>query len=451
MDRTETTRRDFLKTSAGAAAAGAVTPYIFTTSQARAQSANDKLNMAAIGVGGRGTGIGHQAGHYGNMLCCADVYRKNAENFAGKYDGKCEIYEDYHKILERDDIDAITCGTPDHWHVKIAIDAMRAGKDVYCEKPLTLTMKEGQQVCQAAKETGRVFQVGTQQRSECGDMFLKAVVIAQSGRLGDKLHALSSVGGATSGGPFDNVDPPGDFNWDFWLGQTPNVPFCSKRVGWDFRWWLEYSGGQVTDWGVHHSDIGVWALGGAETGVVEATPVEGQCNFPLGRELMRDTLLGKKPFEDLPVTYNVANKFRVDMKLPNGNELTLFSGGNELIISGEKGKIRVNRGSLTGKPVDEIENSPADKAWLAEEVDKLYGGPRQGHMKNFFNAVKSREKPISDVWTHCNSVNSCHMANISMLLNRTVKFDPQKYAFTGDDEATQLMSRKQRAEYAIEV
>jgi len=452
MSRAKTTRRVFLKDSALLAAAGVAAPYVWSGAAAGQESPNEKLTVAAIGTGGRGTHIGNAAARLGNMAAVADVKRGNAERFASRFGGKCEVHEDYRKILDRKDVDVVTCGTPDHWHVKVAIDAMRAGKDIYCEKPLTLTMEESRQVMKVTRETGRIFQVGTQQRSEYNKMFLKAVAIARSGRLGDKLHALSSVGGATSGGPFPTQDPPADLNWDFWLGQTPKVPFCPNRIGWNFRWWFEYSGGQVTDWGVHHTDIAVWALGGEETGVCEATPVSDQCGFPLGRELMRDTLLGKKPFQDLPVSYNVANRFRVDMKLPGGNEITLFSGPNELIISGEKGKIRVNRGSLTGSPVEEINASEQDRKWLDEEVNKLYRNmPMQGHMANFFHCVKTREKPISDVWTHCSSVNACHIANISMLLDRTVRFDPKKYQFVDDAEANALMTREQRAPYQIKV
>ncbi len=449
MRSATTTRRHFLKTSAGLAAAA---PYFWSSRQAIAESANDKLNIAAIGVGGRGSGVGHQAGSLGNMVACADVHLGNAAKFAERYQGKCEIVQDYRKLLDREDIDAITCGTPDHWHTKIAIDAMQAGMDVYCEKPLTLTMEESEQIMKVTKDTGRVFQVGTQQRSENNRVFLKAVAIARSGRLGGKLHALSSVGGATSGGPFPTEDPPQELDWDVWLGQAPKVPFSPNRIGWNFRWWLEYSGGQVTDWGVHHTDIALWALGGDQTGVVEAAPVEGECNFPLGRELMRDTLLGRKPFEELPVSYNVANRFRVDMKLPNGNEVTLLSGPNELIISGEKGRIRVNRGGLTGAPVEEIEKDPKQQEWLDEQVQAVYRDmPLSSHMANFFHCMKTREKPISDVWSDCNSVNACHMANIAMLVDRPVKFDPKRYRFLDDDEANGLMSRKQREPYGTKV
>jgi len=450
MTQPRSSRRDFLKTSASLAAAAGGAPYFFSAARARAQAANDKLTVGAIGCGGRGSGVGHQAGALGNMVACCDVDSQRAAKFANRYENRCRVYGDYRKLLERDDVDVVTIGTPDHWHTKIAIEAMLSGKDVYCEKPLTLTIGESKQICRVTEETGRVFQVGTQQRSEYKEMFLKAVVLARSGRLGKKLHALSSVGNARSGGPFPTGDPPENLDWDMWLGQAPRVEYCKERVHYEFRWWFEYSGGQVTDWGVHHTDIAVWALGGEETGVVEATPVSDQCNFPLGRELVRDTLLGKKPFQDLPVSYNVANRFRVDMKLPGGNEITLFSGKNELILSGDKGKIRVNRGGLSGKPVEEINASEQDRQWLDEEVSKLYRGmPMQGHMANFFHCVKTREKPISDVWTHCSSVNACHMANIAMLLDRTVRFDPKKYQFAEDAEANALMTREQRAPYQI--
>jgi predicted dehydrogenase len=175
MSHAKFTRRDVLNGAAGTLVAA---PYFWSSARAMAEAANDKLTVAAIGVGGRGTDIGRQAAALGNMVACADVHRTNAEKFAEPYGGKCEIYGDYRKILDGKDVDAITCGTPDHWHVKISIDAMRAGKDVYCEKPLTLTMEESKQIQEAVKATGKVFQVGTQQRSEHEDRFLKAVAIA---------------------------------------------------------------------------------------------------------------------------------------------------------------------------------------------------------------------------------------------------------------------------------
>ena len=290
MTHRQPSRRDFLKGIAVASGTAIAVPYFTSSSFAEEESANDKLGVGSIGTSiyvnrytgegehaGRGAVVGHQAGQIGNMIAVADVNLRNARFFAKEYDGKCEVYQDYRTLLERKDIDVVTIGTPDHWHSKIAIDALRAGKHVYCEKPLTLTVDEGKKVCKVAKETGLVFQVGTQQRSEFDEYFLKAVVLARSGRLGKNLHALSSVGQGQSGGPFENSDPPSELDWDFWLGQTPKVPYCKQRGDYDFRWWLEYSGGQVTDWGVHHTDIACWALGLDDTGPYE---IDGKGNLP---------------------------------------------------------------------------------------------------------------------------------------------------------------------------
>ncbi len=441
----QTNRRKFLRATT-AAAGTTLIPYIFSSRQVQANSANDRLHLAAIGVGGQGRYIGRRASELGNVLACADVDSSNAETFVAQLDGKCDIYTDYRKILEREDIDAITCGTPDHWHTKITVEAMRAGKDVYCEKPLTLTMDESRRIMRVAKETGRVVQVGTQQRTEFKQLFLKAVAIARSGRLGERLHAQCSIDEANAGGPFPSKDVPSHLQWDMWLGQAPAVDFCPERIGFDFRWWLEYSGGQVTDWGVHHMDIALWALGGSETGVVE---VEGHGVFP-GLPDTVNVLEFLDGRTKIPNQNNVAKSFECQMKLANGNTIGMDSSKNEIIIEGEKGKIRVNRGGLTGKPVEDIAASPSDVQWLNEEVRKLYRGmPLKSHMANFFHCIKTREMPISDVWTHAHSVNACHMANIAMLLKRKIVFDQAEYQFVGDDEANRFISRAQRRPWHI--
>ena len=452
-----TNRRDFLKHSTAAAAAAGMAPYFWTSQYARAEGPSDKLTVAAIGTSiytdkwgvpgkrdGQGSMIGRKAAELGNMAAVADVNLVHAEAFADDYEGKCQVYQDYRRLLEREDIDAVTIGTPDHWHVKIAIDAMRSGKDVYCEKPLTLTIDEGRQIIKVAEETGRVIQVGTQQRSEYNDMFLTAVVLARSGRLGKKLHALSSVGTPDTGGPFETAPVPEGLDWEMWLGQAPKVAYTPQRCNYDFRWWLEYSGGQTTDWGVHHTDIAMWALDPEEKGVVE---LEGQGDFPLGREATLAKMLGEGELEN---AYNVSRSFDVDMTLGNGNTIKLYSGDNELIISGERGRIRVNRGGLTGKPIEDL--TDADRDWIKDEIVELCHGKQPGnHMKNFFECVKDRGKTVADVRSHVNAVNACHMANLAMLLGRKIRFDTQKYEFPGDAEANKLAKRAQRAPYAIDV
>lgn len=442
MRQSKPTRRDFLRGAVALTGAGTAAPYFRTSAYARAQAPSDRLHVGAIGTSiytdrwgvegkqdGRGAVIGHQAGRLGNMVAVADVNRRYAEAFASRYHGKCAVYEDYRRLLQRKDIDVVTIGTPDHWHTKIAIEAMKAGKDIYCEKPLTLTVDEGKQICKVVRETGRIFQVGTQQRSEYDRMFLKAVAVARSGRLGKRLHALSSVGTAQRGGPFKNEDPPAYLDWDFWLGQAPKVPYCRQRCDYDFRWWLEYSGGQVTDWGVHHTDIAMWALGLESTGPIE---IQGVGDFP-----------------HVPNGYNVAHTFDCTMKFAGGHEIRLYSGSNELLISGELGRIRVNRGGLTGKPIEEL--TKRDEAWLEEEIVRLCKGKQPGsHMRNFFECVRDRSQPISDVFSHHRSVSACHLCNIAMLLKRRLRWDPVGEDFVGDPQASAMLSREQRPPYTIQ-
>jgi predicted dehydrogenase len=445
-----TTRRQFLHTTV--AAAGALGFPLWWRKAHGLESANDRLTLGAIGTGvyanrytgqgdhpGRGMTIALQAATLGDTVAVADVNLRHGRFFQERLGKPLVVYQDYRRLLDRQDIDAVTIGTPDHWHVKIAIDALRAGKHVYCEKPLTLTVDEGRQLLKVAEETGKVVQVGTQQRSEFGRIFLKAIALARSGRLGDKLHALVSVGQAEKGGPFENSDPPPELDWNLWLGQTPQVPYCKQRCDFDFRWWLEYSGGQVTDWGVHHMDIALWALGLEETGPVS---IEGKGTFP-----------------NIPNGYNVAVDFDCNLTFADGQVCRLYSGQNELIISGEKGRIRVNRGGLTGKPVEEL--TPADNDWINEEIVKLcHGkdpsgedgndGKAGAHMHNFFDCIRDGGRTISDPWTHHRSVSACHLANIAMKLGRKLQFDPQKEEFVGDEEATAMLRREQRSEFSID-
>ncbi len=422
------TRRSFLATSGALAA----TPYIFQNTNTFAQennSANDKLGVGCIGLGGRGSGIARQALQLGTPVIACDVDKNRAEGFAKGAANNCPAVQDYRHVLDHKDVDVVTIGTPDHWHSKIAIDAMRAGKDVYCEKPLTLTVDEGIKICEVVKETGKVFQVGTQQRSEYGGAFLQAVAVCHLGWLGDNLQALSSVGTAQKGGPFTPSDPPANLDWNMWLGQAPDTDYIKERTHYQFRWWLEYSGGQVTDWGVHHTDIAMWALGLHETGPV--------------------SIEGKGTFDKRPNCYNVAHTFDALMKFKNGSSINLTSGKNELIIEGSQGKLRVNRGGITGKIVDEIKADKSLQEQLAAKVEEVYRGKVTPHMVNFFNSVKSRKLPISDVFTHHRSVSVCHLANIAMRLDRKLTFDPDAQTFQGDDEANSMLSREQRKGFEV--
>jgi myo-inositol 2-dehydrogenase/D-chiro-inositol 1-dehydrogenase len=441
----QSTRRDFLKRSAGMAAAGTAAPYFWSSVQAQEPSKNDRPIMASIGVGGQGTGIGRRASAFADVVACCDVDRSHAERFAGLFGGKPEIYSDYRKLLDRKDVEVVTIGTPDHWHTAVSIAAMKAGKDLYCEKPLTLTIDEGKLLCKVLTETGRVFQVGTQQRSENNAMFLKAIVLARSGRLGKSLTATCSIGGAPTGGPFPTSDPPPELDWDFWLGQAPKVDYTRERCHGTFRWWYEYSGGKMTDWGAHHLDIAQWGLGYENSGPIA---VEGEGRFP---NLPDD--FDPVAFFDgrvkLPNGYNTATQFKITHTYENGSKMIVQDGpDNGVWFEGDQGRIFVNRGRLTGEPVENL--SDADKEWLDREVIKLYKGKQPGnHMKNFFECVKDRTQPISDVFTHHRTMTACHLSNIAILLKRKLRWDPVKQDFVGDDQASALRSRRQREPYTI--
>jgi len=459
-------RRTFLQFSA-AAAAGLVVPY--HQSARGAAPAGDRRRMAAIGVGGQGTGIARRAAVFADMVACCDVDRAHAEKFAAakEFQGKIEIYADYRKLLERKDIDLVTIGTPDHWHTAIAVAALRAGKDVYCEKPLTLTIDEGKLIRRVVQETGRVFQVGTQQRSDF--RFLLAVAMARSGLLGKKLTATCSIGGAPSGGPFTPSDPPAGLDWDMWLGQAPKVPYTVERCHSKFRWWLEYSGGKLTDWGAHHVDIALWGLGLEQTGPVE---IEGHGEFPNIPENF-DPVAYYAGKVQLPNGYNTATKFQCTLTFANGNQIIVRNEpDNGVWFDGDQGRIFVNRGKITGKPIEDMaekygeqtQTDPktkrkqtwqvlklkkADQEHWDGAIEKLYGRPRKSHMENFFDCIADRGTPISDVATHHRELSCCHLCNIAMLLKRKLRWDPVKEDFIGDAQASQLLSRPQRAPYQL--
>ncbi len=457
----KTTRRDFLKRSAAAGAIASV-PYIWTSAAARAEDANSKRTIAAIGVGGsrgrysRGGTVARQASKFGQMIAVCDVDDRHTAEFNKAFDGKLTTYRDYRVLFEKEKPDVVTIGTPDHWHVPIAIAALRAGCDVYCEKPLTLTIEEGFQIRQVVQETGHVFQVGTQQRSEYHSQFLKAVAFIQSGRIGKKVNAYLAIGGAPGNGPFEPADVPEDLDWELWLGPAPKKDYLEQRRKM-FRWWFEYSGGKMTDWGAHHIDIAQWALGCDQTGPVTA---KGTGVFPsiVPENFQWDAFLNGKI--DLPNGYNTATEFSIDLTFPNGSLMTVTDHysredgktdfGNGILFEGEDGHIFVNRGKLEGQPIKDL--TEADHKELDEAVVKLYKGKQPGsHMGNFFECMEDRQQPISDVVTHVRTMTSCHLCNITLMLGRELKWDPDKEQFHDDPQATALMTRARRKPYLLDV
>lgn len=442
------TRRTFLK---HASAATVVAPTILKS--ASGQDTLSKRTVASIGVGGsrgrysRGGSVANAAAKLGKMIAVCEVDDRHAAEFSEKHGG-LGTYRDYREMLEKEKPDVVTIGTPDHWHVPISIAALRAGCDVYCEKPLTLTIDEGIKICEVVKETGKVFQVGTQQRSEMNLNFLRAIAIVQSGRIGKNVNAYVAIGGAPKGGNIEPQEVPADLDWNMWVGPAPMVDYSETRRKM-FRWFFEYSGGKMTDWGAHHIDIAQWALGKSDTGPVSAI---GKGNFtPIVPDNF-DWVSFLNGEAKLPSSFNTATEFNIDLKFGDGSLMSVNNHyrrddgtefGNGILFEGEDGRIFVNRGKLTGKPVDEL--TEADEKDIAERVSKLYKGKTPGnHMKNFFECLEDRTDPVSDVYTHHRTMTSCHMCNIALMLGRELKWDPQKQEFIGDDQANALKSRASR-------
>ena len=258
------TRRDFIKSGAIATGAVAATPYFNWSAKAFAnQDKNDRPNIGCIGVGSMGSGDARGHANFGNIVAVCDVDERHAlraKNDGNIGRGKADAYGDYREVLDRNDIDVVSIVTPDHWHIKIAVEALEAGKHVFVQKPLTLTLEENQLIRRAcAKHKDLAFLVGTQQRSD-RNKFMRAVNMVQKGLLGDIKHVTVGINGSPTGGPFPIADVPKELNWEMWQGQAPAKEYREKRCHYQFRWWYEYSGGKFTDWGAHHVDIAMWAL-----------------------------------------------------------------------------------------------------------------------------------------------------------------------------------------------
>jgi len=461
------TRRRFIKSTS--AVATATSMGVFSgTSLARTDSPNERPKIALIGCGGQGTGDGRRALPYADMVAVCDVDNAHSARAKRAYteplarkgkEAKIDLYDDYRAIIDRNDIDAIICGTVDHWHVKIAAEALRSGKDVYCEKPLTLTIDEGRLISRVVKETGQVLQVGTQQRSD--ERFLKAVAVAHSGRLGKIKKVTVGINHNPFSKPLPAVDPPASLNWDHWKGPTEDVPYRFLKSGkegqklvpglgdgsidasnchQEFRWWLQYSGGKMTDWGAHHVDIAQWIIDqcGPDQGPTIIKPVMVEAIVPFDKD-------GNPTLDD---RYNAPHRFTVQAQFPNNVLMEITSEGrNGILVEGSKGRIFVNRGTLSGKPIEDLESNPLPGGWLED----VHRGKLVGHMQNFFDCIANRNIPASDVWTHVSAINTCHLSNIAIRLNRQIKWNAATQTIKDDAKANSMQARDFRKGYEIEI
>lgn len=422
-------RREALAASAFAGLGLSFGVQTASAEQASSRSAMNRPRVGAIGLRYQGSVIAHKAQLYGDITAVCDVDRNVRDQAKAAFGSTPFACEDYRDLISRKDVDVITIGAPDHWHTKMVIDACRAGKDVYCEKPLTLTVDEGKQLTKVVKATGRIVQVGSWQRSD--DRFRLAVEMVRGGRIGQLQKVDVVLGKNETSGSFAPRTPPAHLNWNLWQGQTPDVPYIEERTHYTFRWWYEYSGGQMTDWGAHHIDIAHWAI--------NSDPVE---------------IHGTATMPDVANGYNVAIDFQATYRFANGVVMTVSDSGgdNGILFTGDAGRLFVNRGKITGAPVEALKTQPLHREdWKVYDYDNLERPARAGkldaiinHMGNFFDCVQSRRTPISDVMSSHRTVSTCHLGNISMRLGRPLKWDPVKEEFMDDKEANTWLKREQR-------
>jgi predicted dehydrogenase len=428
---TRPNRRSFLKTSAAAsiAAPTIVSPTIFAKGQTPAPS--DRVVIGSIGVGDLG-----RRHHLNNKLlpnprvqvaAVCDVDRNHRDMAAADVLAKSgkmpAVYKDFRDLLDRKDIDAVLIAVPDHWHTLIALYAMESGKDVYCEKPLTLTIEEGKRLVETARRYGTVFQTGSQQRSE--GPFRQAVELIRNGKIGKLTRIDTYIGGIDAGVWQPATTPPPELDWNFWLGPAPYADYFPNRAHYQFRWFSDYSGGKMTDWGAHHNDISQWALEADKSG-----PVNVRCE--------RAEFAPDGP-------HDVALGFDVVYTYANGVELHCHSDGkNGIKFTGTDGWVFVNR---SAKDFDA--HDKALLTWEAGENDVRLPRNPNGHHANWLDCIASRERPICDVEVGHRSATVCHLGNIAIRLGRELNWDPAGEMFVGDEQANQLVGKPMRAPWHL--
>ena len=389
------------------------------------------IRIALIGCGMRGgqlAGLIHHSGWHdikGEIVAVCDANRLRAEQVRQRYAPSADVTQNFQQVLNRNDVDAVFIATPDHWHSRCALAALQAGKHVYCEKPMTLTIAEGQQLVAAATASDRTFLVGTQQRSH--RQFQQAVELIRCGRLGQINRIEISVPVNRSGGPFSAQPVPDELDWENWLGPAPYAEYCPERYR-GFRFWYEYSGGSMTDWGAHNVDIAQWALNVDQSGPIA---VSADAAIP-----------------SVENGYNTPPQFEVEMKYASGTTIVVRPSAAEsgILFEGDEGRIYVNRKRLTGKPVEELGRRPlpVTAERFGHRRTTIYNSYNMAHVLHFFDCITRGEKPISDVISQHRSASACHLANIAMRLGRSVRWNPETEQFDDDHEATAMLTRPSR-------
>ncbi len=428
-------RRSFIKNAAAAGAAFTVPAIIPASALGKGGhvAPSNRLVMGCIGVGSQG--IGNMRGFLEKeevrIVAVCDVDERHRDRAKGIVDEKyenedCKAYLDFRELLERKDLDAVSLALPDQWHAVPAIAAARAGLDIYGEKPLSRSIRESRAICDAVNRYGRVWQTGSWQRSV--SHFRHACELVFNGRIG-KVHTVE-VGLPTGSGC--GVKPvikaPEGLDWNLWLGPAPWRQYCEfggNRCHWDWRWIMDFSGGQLTDWAGHHIDIAHWGLGLDRTGPIE---VNGKGKYP------SDGLY------DAPTEYKFTCKYAGGLDMIVGNEAQIGFMGTKW--HGEDGWIHVDRGG----------SSSSDKELLKPDAigpndKRLYES--HDHIQNFLDCVKSRKQTSTPVEVACRSISVGHLGEIAMLTGRRIKWNPEKEKIIDDEGASRLLGRSYRKPWAL--
>ena len=428
------TRREFLKKSAGLAALGMSAASIFDEARAQQEpiptrSPNEKIVLGLIGCGGMGRGDMRDILATGmtEVAAVCDPDQSRLDDTMKELEGKATPYKDFRALLERKDIDAVIVGTPDHWHALPTIYACQAGKDVYVEKPLSHNLVEGRAMVTAARRYGRVVQMGTQQRS--GTHFQKAVEIVRSGVLGPislcRAWNVSNEAPGGIGNPPDSDPPPG-LDYDLWLGPAPKRPYNPNRCHYLFRWFWDYAGGMITDWGTHLLDILLWGMNAEYPSAVSASG---------GKFVLQDN---RDTPDTMEVTYEFPN-FVIVYSSRKACGRGMDGAGYGMQFHGSNGTLFVDRGGFQVYP----------------EGDRMQpivcGGSDQHypHCVNFVECVKSRERPICDVEIGHRSTSLPHLGNVALHVGRKLHWDGQNERIIGDEAANRLLSRPYRAPWTL--
>jgi len=484
LERGNFSRRGFMRRSVAAmAAAGLPAWYAKDMFGAAAQAAEanraveevSKLNVAVIGVGPgarRSNALFGEARRFKHVnftgVCDVDArhlkYAVDQYQKAGFKDVKG--YKDYREVMASKDVDAVIIAIPDQWHALVAIEALKKGKDVYCEKPLTLTIQEALALKKVVKDTNKVLQTGSQQRSEMTQFRLAADVI-RAGRIGKIKSIECRIGENPTSGPIKEAQVPEGLDWDMWLGPAPKTAFRYEDEGktnchYQFRWFYEYSGGKMTDWGAHHIDIAQWCLGMDDNGPVAVETLEAEKPLSTG-----DGFNCHKTFK---VQYTYGNGAKViamdgrgtavkELYRADGKPLTKKVKGKEeeldgisgsengIMVFGENGTVFVNRGMVVASD-PKILSTP-----LGKDDPKLYATRPPNHMGNFLDCVKSREQPICNVDVGGGSVIVCHLGTIALRSGLKLTWDAKSNTFTGEnaEAGNKMLSREMRGPWKLDV